>query len=303
MGKRNWFAHTAQSLVALAGCTLAASASALYVEMFAIGDFVPGSSGGCGGNDISDWPGMAQAWYDEMGALGHYKAGKRVDGNMTIRRFCDNTTYSGSCLDYSSIEPGVDWADAAIVAYHGSDNGDHWFGTQRYPWNSACAVEAGGTSNMVHFGDKWLMFFHTSSCFSMDNNNLGNARNAMVKSGASRRSHQWDGFHGIMWISSSFNGNYSNFAFDGHVHGIAYAWVTNHYKKGQFNCAWYDPWNWFGTCLDQCPVGYSIGTSSADALNRLNWERYNNVFSDPSGDSWWAYMYYPGCHPVGKGPF
>src|SRR5215813_12903592 len=60
MGKRNWFAHTAQSLIALAGCTLAASASALYVEMFAIGDFVPGSSGGCGGNDISDWPGMAQ---------------------------------------------------------------------------------------------------------------------------------------------------------------------------------------------------------------------------------------------------
>ena len=79
--------------------------------------------------------------------------------------------------------------------------------------------------------------------------------------------------------------------------------MTNHHKKGQFNCAAYDPFNWFGTCKDQCPVAYSIGVNGSDALNRLLNERYNFVFGSPGGNAGYAWMYYPGCKPEGKPPF
>jgi hypothetical protein len=122
----------------------------------------------------------------------------------------------------------------------------------------------------------------------------------MAKGGVAKHMHQWDGFHGIMWISSGFNGNYKNTASHGHSVSVAWAWVTNHYKKGQFECEWYDPFNWSGTCRDQCPIAYAIGNSAPDALTRLNNERYNNVLSNPADNNWYAYMYYAGCHPVGE---
>jgi hypothetical protein len=100
-----------------------------------------------------------------------------------------------------------------------------------------------------------------------------------------------------MWITSSFNGNYSQTATDGHVVPVSDAWTWNHYKHGQFSCAWYDPFNWYGTCKDQCPVAYSTGVSANDALTRLNNERYNYYYADPAGISWYAYKYYPGCKP------
>ncbi|MCW5624128.1 MAG: hypothetical protein KIT73_05345 [Burkholderiales bacterium] len=299
---RRWAAHPARLMVLALGWAVTPHANALYVEMFAIGDFVPGASGGCGGGDRSSWPGMAQAWYDEMGSRGHFKAGKFVDGNMTVRRFCDPTTYHASCTDF---HPHVDWADAAIIATHGFDAGNRWGGSMRYPWNGACAVEAGSGSNMVRWGDSWLMFGHLSSCYSMNDNYLPGMRVAMQDTGtsSSRRAHQLDGFHGLMWISSSFNGNYRDTASDGHSVSVAYSWVTNHYKNNDFECAWYDPFGWLGTCRDQCPIAYAIGSSNADALFRLNHERYNWTFSDPTSNSYYAYMYYAGCHPAGKGPF
>jgi len=88
MGSGKAIARTARACALLVGCALAPSASALYVGMYAIGDF----TATCGGNDIPAWPGMAQAWWDEMRARGHYGGPygnlyKYVDGNMTIRRF------------------------------------------------------------------------------------------------------------------------------------------------------------------------------------------------------------------------
>ncbi len=276
-------------------------ASALYVGMYAIGDY----SNSCGGNDLSSWPGMVQAWWNEMGARGHYRGPsssqyRYVDGNMILRRFCD-PSFNSDCRDFQSSSPaGMDWMDAGILATHGWDNGDHWGGLMRWSWNGSCSVTAGGSSNQVRWGDSWIKFAHISSCFSADKDNLDGIRFAMARAGATKRAHQWDGFHGIMWISSGYNGNYKNTAKHGHSNSVAHAWVTNHYKKGSQGCEWHDPFNWFGTCRDQCPVAYSIGTSASDALTRLNNERYNNVLSNPGGNNWYAYKYYAGCHPVGE---
>lgn len=291
------------------GCALAQSAPALYTGMYAIGDFVPSSSGGCNGNDISSWPGMAQAWWDHMGVHGHYRgpAGNQyryVNGNMTVRRFCDTSGVLGAnCQDSQSSSPsGVDWMDAAIIATHGWDDGDHWGGLMRYPWNGECGLRMGGNANQVMVGDSWAVFLHASSCQSADDDNLNGIRFAMqdTSTSSSRRAHQFDGFHGLMWISSSFNGNYSETAHDGHAVSVAYSWVTNQHKSNSLGCAGYDPFNWFGTCQDQCPVAYAISNSGGNALTRLNNERYNYVYGDPPGNNWYAWMAYNGCNPVGE---
>lgn len=310
MGTRNTWLLTAKALALAATVTFAPGAWALYVGMYAIGDFVPGSSGGCGSDDRPSWPGMATAWWNEMGAKGHYQGPaanqyRYVDGNMTVRRFCD-PQFDADCRDYQSSSPsGVDWMDAAIIATHGWDDGDHWGAVMRYPFEGECALRYGGSSTQSRWGDSYLMFAHASSCQSADDDNLNGIRFRMqdTASSSTRRMHQFDGFHGLMWISSSFNNDYKETAKDGHSGPISYAWVTNQFKNNSLDCAGYDPFNWFGTCSDQCPVAYSIGTSGPDAQWRLLNERYNLTFTDPGSVNYYWILYYEGCNPVGETTF
>lgn len=297
-------ARAAQVCALVAGCALAPSASAMYVGMYAIGDFVPGGSGGCGGGDRPAWPGMAQAWWDHMGVHGHYQgpAANRyryIDGNMTIRRFCD-ASYDGDCRDaQSSFPSGVDWMDAAIIATHGADAGGNWAGTMRWPDAAiADSCDIDGPSEM-RVGDAFIEFIHLSSCYSADDDNLSGIPAAM-DDGTGLRAHLWTGFHGLMWIWAPYNGDYEQVAHDGHSVAVANAWVTNLYRPNQFDCAWYDPFNWFGTCQDQCPIAVAISNTPGNALSRLTTERYNNVYGDPPGSSAYAYMYYGGCDPSGE---
>lgn len=282
-------------------CLISVPAMAMEVKVFAIGDFVPSGSGGCGGGDRSHWPSMVDKWYDKMGNKGHTKDGQYTNGNMTIRRFCDPDWKAG-CRDYNYI----DEADAAMIATHGSDSGNHWQGTMRFPWSGHCALDAGGTADDMWAGDWDLEFIHISSCFSADDDNLSGIREAMYDPFDSpptgRRAHQWDGFHGIMWIGSSFDSDYREFANDAHSIAMARSWVNNMYDS-TVDCDWYDPWNVFGTCQEQCPVAYTIGTTGSDALTRLNYERYNNVYSDPGGSNWYAYRYIISCDSVGETAF
>jgi hypothetical protein len=280
---------------------LCGTATAMEVKVFAIGDFVPSDSGGCGGGDRSHWPDMVDHWYDEMGGHGHTKDGQYTDGNMTIQRFCD-PDWDADCLDYLY----ADDADAFMVALHGSDSGDHWAGTMRASWHGNCALDGGGSADDLWIGDYDAEFIHLSSCFSADDDNLGGIREAMydpadsASSGA--RAHQWDGFHGIMWIGGGFDGDYEDFADDAHSIAMSSSWVSNLYSD-TVDCSWYDPFNWFGTCQEQCPVAYSIGSTESDALKRLNYERYNNVYSDPTGKSWYAYRYVENCDSTGETAF
>ncbi|OGB04977.1 MAG: hypothetical protein A3E25_23010 [Burkholderiales bacterium RIFCSPHIGHO2_12_FULL_69_20] len=296
--------HTRLVLRCVAGAALSTALScalALKVDMYAIGNW---SGGNCApgdtGADRGSWPGMASAWYDWMGLMGHAKTGKFVDGNTTVKRFCDPSVNAG-CQDFSY----VDWPDAAIVAAHGWDAGNGWGALMRNSALGTCGAVMGTASGNMFVGDGSLKFLHASSCLSLNDNYFSNMRMAMKETGSSKGLHVMTGFHGVMWISSSFNGDYAATAINGHVQSVAKAWTGAHYKSNKFSCAPYDPFNWFGTCQDQCPTAMTIGATPGNALNRLLNERYNNSgsFGPPNGRSYYAWMGYPGCNPVAENAF
>ncbi|MEO5732924.1 MAG: DUF6345 domain-containing protein [Rubrivivax sp.] len=288
-------------LVGLALTTALSSALALKVDMYAIGNW---SGGDCAPGDTDSnrgsWPGMAQAWYDRMGSVGHQKTGQFVDGNMTVRRFCD-PTFNANCKDTIY----ADWPQAAIIAAHGWDAGNRWGALMRNREYGTCGMVMGGNAGTTFLGDSNLRFLAASSCLSLNDNYFSDMRVAMKKSGSSKGLHVMMGFHGVMWISSSFNSDYSNAAFNGHIQSAAKGWVTSHYKPNRFSCASYDPFNWFGTCQDQCPTAMTVGPTAGNALNRLLNERYNNssAFGSPTGRNYYAWMGYPGCDPVSENAF
>jgi Family of unknown function (DUF6345) len=297
---RRLFARVA---TAVAATTALSSALALKVDMYAIGNWSGGDcTPGNTANDRGSWPGMAQAWYDKMGMIGHSRTGKFVDGNMSVKRFCDPAV-NANCNDYS----WVDWPDAAIVAAHGFDAGNAWGALMRNSALGTCSTKMGTSSSNVFVGDNNLKFLHASSCLSLNDNYFGEMRTAMKKPGSAsgRGLHVMTGFHGLMWISSSFNNDYAETGLDGHFVSVARSWTNNHYKSNQFSCAAYDPFNIFGTCQDQCPSAMTVGASGGEALNRLFNERYNNssAFGAPTGNSYYAWMGYPGCDPVGQDGF
>ncbi len=293
----------ARLVAGLAVSTALSSALAMKVDMYAIGNW---SGGDCAPGDTDanrgSWPGMVQAWYDWMGLLGHSRTGRFVDGNMTVQRFCD-PAFDAECRDYTN----VDWPDAAIVAAHGFDDNNAWGALMRNAWKGRCTTRMGTASGNMFVGDGNTKFLHASSCLSLNDNFLANMRVAMKKAeGASTRGlHVLTGFHGVMWIGSGFNGDYAETAIDGHAMPVAKAWVTNHYKSNRFSCASHDPFNWFGTCQDQCPTAMTIGPSASNALFRLNHERYNNsaAFGSPTGRAYYAWMGYVGCDPVAQDGF
>ncbi len=285
---------------AAAICAWLPPALALKTDMYAIGNW---SGGNCAPGDTDTdrpaWPGMAKAWYDRMGVMGHLKTGSFVDGNTTVKRFCD-PSWNAACQDFFY----VDWPDAAIVAAHGFDAGAGWGALMRNTALGTCSTVMGTPGGgSVRVGDGNLKFLNASSCLSLNDSYFGNMRAAMREAGTSKGLHVMTGFHGVMWISSGFNGDYQNAATNAHFVPIATAWVTSHYRPNQFSCAWYDPFNWFGTCQDQCPTAMTIGSSGSAALSRLLNERYNWVWGPPTGNSWYAWMGYLGCDPVAAAPF
>ena len=281
--------------------TALSTALALKVDMYAIGNW---SGGNCAPGDTDanrgSWPGMANAWYDWMGIMGHSKTGKFVDGDMTVKRFCDPSVNPG-CRDYLYI----DWPDAAIIAAHGYNAGDRWGALMRNAALGTCSTVMGSTTGNMFVGDGNLKFLHASSCLSLNDSYFSNMRYAMKETGSTKGLHVMTGFHGLMWISSSFNGDYAATAINGQVQSVARAWTGAHYKSNKFSCAGYDPFNWFGTCQDQCPTAMTIGATRESAMSRLLNERYNNsaAFGAPSGRGYYAWMGYPGCDPVGVNAF
>ena len=152
-------------------------------------------------------------------------------------------------------------------------------------------------------GDFDAEFIHLSSCHSADDDNISGIRHMMYDStDNNRHAHQVDGFHGHMWIGVGFDDDYEDFADDAHSVAISRSWVNNLYDS-TVNCAWYDPFGWFGTCDEQCPVAYSVSISGSSALTRLINERYNYVYTDPTGHSGWAWRYISGCDPSGESAF
>ena len=235
----------------------------------------------CGGDDVGAWNNMVDGWYDEMDDESYTKDGAYVNGNMTLERFCD-PDWNGDCDD----DHYIDDADAFILGTHGADSGDHWQGVMRWSWNGHCRVDGGGSSDEMWVGDWDAEFVTLASCNSADDDNLPGIRNAMFDPfdtpGHGRRAHQWDAFHGVMWISNGRRGDYDDVADDGHDGSISDAWVYNQKDS------------------KQCPVAYAISSSRNGCLVRLNYERYNYVYGDPPGHNWYCWKAYANCDPTGE---
>ena len=176
----------------------------------------------------------------------------------------NNLWFSDSSLVSGANDSAhIDGADAAIIAWHGGDSGGVWQGSMHIP--------GGGSKSCKSRSDEML---------------LGNMWSTWRKSFGGM--HQADGFHGLMWISSGRVDDYEDFADDGFDEAMSYAFMDNLYDS--------DAKDGYA----QCPVAYSVGSSSSDVLNRLTTERYDYIYSDPSSNNHWAAMYIKNCLPKGE---
>ena len=246
---------------------------------------------GCPGSKRSWWDNMADAWYDEITrvgfsilgqcALGHcgdaYKRdGRRVNGDVINSKFAD-----ASVVSWGNDASYLDDADAALVAWHGSESGDDYNGSMRV--NEAGSGNCTLARSEMRIGNTDLEFLHLSSCNSMDNNQWG----AWWK--AFGGAHQVDGFHGFMWIGEGHVDDYEDFADDAFSENIADAWLDNMYitdVSGSF---------------DQCPVAYGVGKNYADVVSRMNSEQYDKVWSSNPTVGHWRATYFSGCNPQNAG--
>jgi len=270
---------------------LSATGLALEAGMYGTTDW----TSVCPANDLGHWDNMVDKWYNRIDDFGWYWKDRRwVDGSISKNALCDPDRSPG-CIDGLYF----DEQDAVMVFGHGADLGDHWGMVMRNKGaDGSCWIEHPGASEppgRMYAGDWDLEFVHLSSCNSMDDDNLPFTWHAFHDPVdtpiVQRRLHQMDGFHGWMWIGSSLDNNYKEFAEDAFWMSIKSAWLYNHYETGINGWA------------DQCPVAYAVGVNSTDCFNRIGNERYNYIYSDPGPIGYYCYWYYNGCDPGGEGPF
>jgi hypothetical protein len=280
----------------------AASANHLEAKYYSIDDF----SAACGGADRC-WSSMLDDWYQEMDDHGWYhRDGRSIDTffgtSMTATIFADPDQEAGGRDDES-----VDEGDAVMIGTHGADSNNRWRGTMRSQGGDEnCRLEAPNASDGELFVGDWdLEFLHMSSCNSLDDNQLGNAwrlfQDPADSPGNGNRLHQLDGFHGVMWIYCNWGFRYQDFAEDGFVVSIKDAWLSNMNVLSNPT----DPdGDGVNQSYPQCPVAYSVGTSSFDqCVNRLQTERYNAVQGEPGQINYICAYAFEGCTPWGEDAF
>ena len=247
----------------------------------------------CPAGSRSLWDDMGLAWYDEItdsgfsigswclwGHCNDYFSRDRqmINGSIKANLFADT-----SLVAWGQDASYLDEADAAMICTHGGDDSDYWSGSMREKDGSNdCGINA---RTEMKIGDSDLEFLHLSSCHSLDDNMIPKAYTLFSKSGATAKLHQLDGFHGCMWIGSSFVDDYEDFADDAFDMSIGLAWALNMYREN-VNGQW-----------TQCPISYAVGRTADDCINRLTTERYNSIKSDPTAIGYYCYYYYPDCRP------
>jgi hypothetical protein len=233
--------------------------------------------GGCSGSTRNSWDDMVEAWYDVMGDSSWYhKKFKLVNGNIINSKFAD-----ASKVSWGRDSSYLDDADAAMLFWHGSEDGDVYRGKMRLDesGDGDCRVR----EDEMDLGDQDLEFLALSSCQSLDDNQWKQWWKSF------KGLHQLDGFHGLMWISSGRVSDYRNFAEDAFDGPIADAWLDNLYDTniGDDN-------------VDQCPVAYGVGNGRTDLWNRIDHERYDNIQSDPTTHTRWGATFIIGCNPASE---
>jgi hypothetical protein len=264
----------------------------LEAQMYVVTDWITE----CPASDRSYWDDMVDFWYNEMDNHGWYSKTRRfVDGNLERDLLCDPDTGLANCNDGAYLDSG----DAIMLGMHGADSGDHWRGSLRRNGGvNDCTIDApdgSGGAEELFAGDLDAEFLHLSSCNSMDDDNLPftwhlfeDPVDSLVNG---HRLHIATGFHGVMWIGGCCDDQYEDFAADAFSVSIKDAWMDNMFVTG------------INGSSTQCPVAYAVGQGRTDCFNRLDNERYNNVFSDPAGLTYYCYYYYASCDPDGETAF
>jgi hypothetical protein len=210
---------------------------------------------------------MIDAWYQQLTNHSWYPSwswnafGRRVDDTLVDSDFADcSLSWGNDCSN-------TDNCDALMVGLHGGNTSDD------HRWMGYVRVDETGIGNCFAdqanqiFGNTDLEFLHLSSCVSMDQEDWWNEWNSSFDG-----LHQVDGFHGVMWIHSWLPDYYADFAADAVWISIADAFIDNLYINN------------ISDSYDQCPVARNVGSDSSDSRDRMDNERYNNVFpTDPPG--------------------
>jgi len=273
-------------LVVLVGLLCAGAAQAQEAKVYSVTTW----NAGCGGSTRDSWDDMADAWYDEITnsgfsifgwcITGHCDDAYSRDGRLANGLIVNSKFADASEVAFGNDSAHLDEADAALVAWHGSESGNVYVGSMRV--NEAGAGDCSLRRDEMELGDWDLEFLHISSCQSMDDNQWSTWWQAFG------RAHQVDGFHGLMWIGSGLVGDYEDFADDAFDTTIADAWLDNMYRPD------------ISGSDDQCPVAYAVGANSADTWNRIGTERYNHVLSDPTSIGYWGVIFIGGCDPAAE---
>ncbi|MBU2502032.1 hypothetical protein KJ682_11945 [bacterium] len=247
--------------------------------------------GGCSGSERPSWDNMLRSWYYEItnplpAPFGHgsrywYRDGLYNNGTIVDSNFIDSGLQSWGRDHWNDRADDV---DVFFAGLHGGHNNsvENWLGTVRID-------EAGGgncwaNQAFMELGDLDLEFLHISSCHSLCAQNWGDWWDTFAGL------HQVQGFYGLMWISTTYNYRYRNFADDAFSMGMAYAWVDNHFDTGVYSDG-----------FDHCPVSMIAGTSPSNVVSRACWEQYDWVYSDPVNPNHQWIVFVEGCDPKGHG--
>lgn len=244
-------------------------------------------TGGCDGSKRTAWDNMVRAWYNDI-----TNSGSTPGGHASKAWVEDGFYQNGAIVDSDFTDPSIvswgndngsdraDEPDVCMIAMHGGESTDNlrYFGRVRV--NEAGSGNCDTWQGSMLFGNDDAEFIHFSSCHSMD-------RDVWWPEWSSSfgRVHQINGWHGLMWISTSYNNRYRDFSDDAFDIAIADAWVDNHYD----NAFW--AWEY-----DHCPVSRGTGATEADLWFRMDHEEYDDVYSDPTSN-WHGVIYIKGCDP------
>ena len=319
-------------LLPLAVPQLAAAAKPLYTETrkahLYVSDAQNAEKKGIVGPDVSrncnikladGIQSMVEPWYEEMqkhsawedndtgGMVQHFYPGgdKIVNGHLDPTHLCD-PRFDRACEDYRH----VDGADAALIALHGVNNGDHWVGMLPNEAKSAdgstlgCRVHAPESDPDAAPRPSTLMpgyqlrYLHVMSCNSMDPGNMNSIsrmfnRKFDVQTMSNLRIIT--GFHGAAAIWDDYTEHYRQTARRGFSEGIITAWQSEHHDWPLYAEGWFE----------QCPVSVAMCGSTEpeeDCIKRLSRETYWQADS-PEGrqdeDESYAMIFaWEGCAPL-----
>jgi hypothetical protein len=251
---------------------MASTAHAQYAGSSAITTW----SGQCSGGERLWWDDMCMAWRKQMGTKS-WVEWKRNYSQVQGSRYADNSVKTWGNDNASS---GMDWNDAGMICTHGGWSSGRWTGSlyDKDPDNS-CKMSSNKMSLGWNSGG-WLRFMHLSSCNSIrydQRTQWFDAANGV---------HVVTGFHGLMYIGSSYVDEYRDLANDAiNNQGVARAWLDNMHHVD----------HWYNSYSTVCPVAVGFGATSQAARNAHD-ESYNGHWSHPT-PNWMHTRWNSGCDP------